>query len=174
MKKEKHKGWIKLVPENQNEHKKETMGSQILRVREKGLYYGHTARDQINEMVPTLIETLKSQIKETSKVYVMDIFFIQTRMFMDPALGAEAFRSMYISSMFPFKPEYDSDVYKCNKKTEKIELLWSIPSEFDCNYYEKIVQPHKGEKYVWLSAKEFNAGKYQEIYNLFNNKTALA
>lgn len=112
----------------------------------------------LNEYQKCLEDTVHDAITK-----MKDDFYIEITFQKDKLLN-KVFRLVPVIRNTCPLPFYDKDVYFFDKKEQKLEQLWSIPSKNVCNHKALIPITLEGKKELLESIDNYNNGNYFKQY----------
>lgn len=148
-------------------NRKKTVGQISTELKENALDNTHTAEEQMREQLGKYEHDVFKAIEDSKKNFPDDFYVVALTK--KERLMDNVIRIYFFGRLSCPTPEYDQAVYFYDRKLDKIEFLWVIPSKHTCEFYkEDILNVPSEERQLLKYVLDFEDGtllKYAKIRN---------
>lgn len=147
--------------------RKKTVGQISTELKENSVDNTHTAEEQMREQLEKYESDVLKSVQDAKKRFEGDFYVVALTK--KERLMDNVVRIYFFARFSCPTPEYDQAVYFYNRKADKIEFLWVVPSKHTCEMYkENVLEVPSEERELLKYVLHFEDGtllKYAKIRN---------
>jgi len=152
--------------------REKTVGQISTELKEDALDNTHTAEDQMREQLEKYEADIFKAITDAKKKFDADFYVVALTK--KERLMDNVIRIYFFARLSCPTPEYDQAVYFYDRKLDKIEFLWVVPSKHTCEMYKQdILQVPTEERQLLKYVLDFEDGTLLKYAKLRNNEFSI-
>lgn len=149
--------------------REKTVGQISTELKEDILDNTHTAEDQMREQLDKYEADIFKAIADAKKKFDTDFYIVALTK--KERLMDNVIRIYFFARLSCPTPEYDQAVYFYDRKLDKVDFLWVVPSKHTCEMYkEDVLHVPPEEKQLLKYVLDFEDGTLLKYAKLRNNE----